>query len=61
MRKQYIVIGRYPDTDGYEPEKTKSYAEALTKANKMADEGLVDIVVGEVKAEIILSKKVVEY
>lgn len=61
MRKQYIVIGRYPDTDGYVPEKVKSYAEALTKANKMADNGYENIVVCEVKAEIVLSKKLVEY
>lgn len=60
MRKHYIVIG--DDEDG-EAERYKcfSYTEAISKANEMAVKGYENIVVCEVKAEMVLSKKLVEY
>lgn len=60
MRKHYIVIG---DDEEGEVERYKcfSYTEAISKANEMADSDYKHIIVCEVKAEIVLSKKVVEY
>lgn len=63
MNKKYIVA--WEEEDEGCPEQfycaIKSYAEALKRANLQVDRGCTDVKVCEVKAEVVVTKRFVEY